>query len=149
MAGVFFYKQKTAYEMRISDWSSDVCSSDLIGSGQGTQNQNVNVNEASTFNLRGIGPSATLTLLNGNRFAYSGTQSVIDISAIPTAAVERIEIVADGASAIYGADAVAGVVNILLRKDYEGVTTSARLGGSTDGGRSEEHTSELQSLMRH
>src|SRR3546814_16376635 len=68
-----------------------------IGSGQGTQNQNVNVNGASTFNLRGIGPSATLTLLNGNRFAYSGTQSVIDISAIPTAAVERIEIVADGA----------------------------------------------------
>ncbi len=105
-----------------------------IGSGQGTQNQNVNVNGASTFNLRGIGPSATLTLLNGNRFAYSGTQSVIDISAIPAAAVERIEIVADGASAIYGADAVAGVVNILLRKDYEGVTTSARLGGSTDGG---------------
>src|SRR3546814_13318324 len=82
--------------MSISDWSSDVCSSDL--------------------------------------FAYSGTQSVIDISAIPTAAVERIEIVADGASAIYGADAVAGVVNILLHKDYEGVTTSARLGGSTDGG---------------
>lgn len=105
-----------------------------IGSGQGVQNQNVNVNGASTFNLRGIGPNATLTLLNGNRFAYSGTQSVIDIGAIPTAAVERIEIVTDGASAIYGADAVAGVVNILLRKDYEGVTTSARIGGSTDGG---------------
>ena len=105
-----------------------------IGSGQGVQNQNVNVNGASTFNLRGIGPNATLTLLNGNRFAYSGTQSVIDISSIPTAAVERIEVVTDGASAIYGADAVAGVVNILLRKDYEGVTTSARIGGSTDGG---------------
>ncbi|EZP83987.1 TonB-dependent receptor precursor [Novosphingobium resinovorum] len=105
-----------------------------IGSGQGTQNSNVNVNGASTFNLRGIGPNATLTLLNGNRFAYSGTQSVIDVSAIPTAAVERVEIVADGASAIYGADAVAGVVNILLRKDYEGVTTSARLAGSTGGG---------------
>lgn len=105
-----------------------------IGSGQGVQNQNVNVNGASTFNLRGIGPNATLTLLNGNRYAYSGTQSVIDISAIPTAAVERIEVVTDGASAIYGADAVAGVVNILLRTDYEGLTTSARIGGSTDGG---------------
>ncbi|HET6523208.1 TonB-dependent receptor [Sphingopyxis sp.] len=105
-----------------------------IGSAQGVQNQNVNVNGASTFNLRGIGPNATLTLLNGNRFAYSGTQSVIDISAIPTAAVERIEVVTDGASAIYGADAVAGVVNILLRRDYEGLTTSARIGGSTDGG---------------
>ena len=64
--------------------------------------------------------------LNGNRFAYSGTNSVIDVSAIPVAAVERIEIVTDGASAIYGADAVAGVVNILLRKDYEGFTTTAR-----------------------
>ncbi|HET6523518.1 TonB-dependent receptor [Sphingopyxis sp.] len=105
-----------------------------IGSGQGTGNENVNVNGASTFNLRGVGPNATLTLLNGNRFSYSGTQSVIDVSAIPVAAVERVEIVADGASAIYGADAVAGVVNIKLRKDYEGVTTSARLGGSTDGG---------------
>ena len=105
-----------------------------IGSGQGVQNQNVNVNGASTFNLRGIGPNATLTLLNGNRFAYSGTQSVIDISAIPTAAVDRIEVFTDGASAIYGADAVAGVVNILLRRDYEGLTTSARIGGSTDGG---------------
>lgn len=105
-----------------------------IGSGQGVQNENGNVNGASTFNLRGIGPSATLTLLNGNRFAYSGTQSAIDVSAIPAAAVERIEIVTDGASAIYGADAVAGVVNILLREDYEGITTSARLGGSTDGG---------------
>lgn len=105
-----------------------------IGSGQGVANENGNVNGASTFNLRGIGPSATLTLLNGNRFAYSGTQSAIDVSAIPAAAVERIEIVTDGASAIYGADAVAGVVNILLRKDYEGITTSARLGGSTDEG---------------
>ncbi len=105
-----------------------------IGSGQGVQNTNVNVNGASTFNLRGIGPSATLTLLNGHRFAYSGTQSTIDVSAIPTAAVERVEIVADGASAIYGADAVAGVVNIMLRREYEGVTTSARLAGSTDSG---------------
>ncbi|OWR01601.1 TonB-dependent receptor [Sphingopyxis witflariensis] len=105
-----------------------------VGSAQGTQNENVNVNGASTFNLRGIGPNATLTLLNGNRFAYSGNNSVIDVSAIPVAAVERVEIVADGASAIYGADAVAGVVNILLRKDYRGITTSARLGGSTDGG---------------
>lgn len=103
-----------------------------IGPSQGSEN--VNVNGASTFNLRGIGPNATLTLLNGQRFGHSGNSNALDISAIPAVAVERIEIVADGASAIYGADAVAGVVNILLRKDYEGVTTSARIGGSTDGG---------------
>lgn len=103
-----------------------------IGTGLGSEN--ANVNGASIFNLRGIGPSATLTLINGNRFSASGIHSSIDVSAIPVSAVERIEIVADGASAIYGADAVAGVVNILLRKDYEGVSTSARVGASTDGG---------------
>jgi iron complex outermembrane receptor protein len=103
-----------------------------LGTSQGSEN--VNLNGASTFNLRGIGPNATLTLLNGNRFGQSGNSSALDISAIPVSAVERVEIVADGASAIYGADAIAGVVNILLRKDYEGVSTSARLGASTDGG---------------
>src|SRR3546814_16644698 len=58
----------------------------------------------------------------------------MDVSAVPVSAVERIEIVADGAAAIYGADAVAGVVNILLKPDYDGVSTMARIGASTDGG---------------
>lgn len=105
-----------------------------IGNGQGAGNDNANVNGASTFNLRGIGPNATLTLLNGNRFAYTGASSVLDISAIPVSAVDRVEIVADGASAIYGADAVAGVVNIILKRDYEGLAAMGRLGASTDGG---------------
>jgi len=114
-----------------------------IGNSQGAQNENVNVNGASTFNLRGIGPNATLTLINGNRFAFSGVNSVIDVSAIPVAAVERVEVIADGASAIYGADAVAGVVNILLRRSYDGVSTSARVGGSTDGGNFQQQFSLL------
>ncbi|WOF44543.1 TonB-dependent receptor [Sphingopyxis indica] len=105
-----------------------------IGNGQGAAAENANVNGASTFNLRGIGPNATLTLLNGNRFAYTGISSVIDVSSIPVAAVDRIEIVADGASAIYGADAVAGVVNIRLKRDYHGLEAKARVGASTDGG---------------
>ena len=105
-----------------------------IGNGQGTAGENANVNGASTFNLRGIGPNATLTLINGNRFAYTGISSVIDVSAIPLAAVERVEIVADGASAIYGADAVAGVVNIRLKRNYDGLAAKARVGASTKGG---------------
>lgn len=109
-----------------------------IGTTQGTQNENVNVNGASTFNLRGIGPNATLTLLNGNRVSYTGTSAAIDVSAIPVAAVDRIEILADGASAIYGADAVAGVVNIILKPDYDGVTAKARVGASTDGGNAQQ-----------
>lgn len=114
-----------------------------IGTSQGTQNENANVNGASTFNLRGIGPNATLTLLNGNRVSYTGTSAAIDVSAIPVAAVDRIEILADGASAIYGADAVAGVVNIILKPNYDGVYAKVRGGASTDGGNRQQQYSML------
>ena len=89
---------------------------------------------ASALNLRGLGSDATLTLLNGHRLTYNAADQGIDISVIPLAAVERIEIVADGASALYGSDAVGGVANIILKSDYDGVAVSARIAGSTDGG---------------
>src|SRR5690606_39717167 len=66
------------------------------------------VTGGSSLNLRGLGPDATLTLLNGRRMAYSGFVQAVDIGAIPVEAVDRVEIVADGASAIYGSDAVGG-----------------------------------------
>jgi outer membrane receptor protein involved in Fe transport len=94
----------------------------------------VNVSNGSSLNLRGLGSDATLTLLNGRRLAYSSSRQSVDLSSIPTGIVNRIEIVADGASAIYGSDAVAGVANIILRRDAEGVVTTALIGGSTDGG---------------
>ncbi|WP_310531295.1 TonB-dependent receptor [Novosphingobium sp.] len=103
-----------------------------IGTGAGLVNSNVN--SASSVNLRGLGPDASLTLLNGHRLPYDGAFGGVDISAIPLAALDRIEVLPDGASALYGSDAVAGVVNVMLRRDYQGVTTSARLGASTDGG---------------
>ena len=100
------------------------------GAGQG----NGNLNSASTINLRGLGPDATLTLINGHRVSYDGASQAVDVSAIPVAAIDRLEIVADGASALYGSDAVGGVANIILRPDYDGLETEARLGGATDGG---------------
>lgn len=103
-----------------------------VGSGAGILNQNVNA--ASAPNLRGLGADATLTLLNGNRLPYDAAFAGIDISAIPLAAVERIEVLPDGASALYGSDAVAGVINVILRRDFEGIATSAQIGTSTDGG---------------
>lgn len=103
-----------------------------VGSGAGLVNSNVN--SASSANLRGLGPDATLTLLNGHRLPYDSALQGVDISALPLAAVDRIEILPDGASALYGSDAVAGVVNVILRRDFEGVTTSAQVGASTDGG---------------
>ena len=89
---------------------------------------------ASTVNLRGMGSGATLTLLNGRRMAPSGTVgNYVDISAVPTAAIERVDVLTDGASAIYGSDAIAGVVNFILRKDYNGAETRVRLGTKTEG----------------
>lgn len=93
-----------------------------------------NISGASTINLRGLGGDATLTLLDGHRLSYGAQRQSIDISAIPFAAVDRIEIVADGASALYGSDAVAGVANIILKRDFSGLSTTARWGASTDGG---------------
>jgi outer membrane receptor protein involved in Fe transport len=94
----------------------------------------VNVGGGASIDLRGLGSDATLTLLDGHRMPYSASRQSIDISAIPLAAVERIEVVADGASALYGSDAVAGVANIVLRRDFSGLEARARLGAATDGG---------------
>jgi iron complex outermembrane receptor protein len=102
--------------------------------GGGEQGGQQNLNDSATLNLRGLGPDATLTLLNGHRLSYDALDQGIDISAIPLGAIERIEVVADGASALYGSDAVAGVANIILRHDYEGLETTARVGGSPAGG---------------
>jgi len=108
-----------------------------IGTGAGLAN--ANVNSSSTINLRGLGQDATLTLLNGHRLPYDSVFNGVDVSAIPVAALDRIEIVADGASAQYGSDAVAGVANVILRRDFDGLVTSARLGGATDGGYMQQH----------
>ncbi len=94
----------------------------------------VNVGSASSINLRGLGSDATLTLINGHRLSYSASRQAVDISTIPLGAVDRIEVVPDGASALYGSDAVAGVANIILKRDFDGVETSARLGAATEGG---------------
>lgn len=102
--------------------------------GGGEQGGQENLNDSSNLNLRGLGPDATLTLLNGHRFAYDGLSQGVDISSIPLSAIQRIEVVADGASALYGSDAVAGVANIILRRDYQGLESTARVGAATGGG---------------
>ena len=106
-----------------------------IGTLNASGSQNTpNPSDPSTVNLRGLGSESTLTLVNGHRLAYDGATGSVDISVIPLAAIERVEILTDGASAIYGSDAVAGVANFVLRKDFSGVYTSATLGQATEGG---------------
>lgn len=80
-----------------------------------------------SINLRGLGPGSTLVLLNGRRLAPGGLAGgFVDISSIPLTAVKRVEVLTGGASAIYGADAIAGVVNFILLDDYDGAETSLR-----------------------
>ena len=94
-------------------------------------------------NLRGLGAGATLTLLNGYRLAPSSTVGeYVDLSMIPVSALERIDVLTDGASSIYGSDAVAGVINFVLRSDFEGAETSARYGTVTSGGMDEVRVSQ-------
>ncbi len=94
----------------------------------------VDLDGGTSINLRGLGSDATLTLLDGRRMSYAGVTQGVDVSAIPFGAIERIDVVPDGASALFGSDAVAGVANIVLRRRFDGLETSARLAGSTDGG---------------
>ena len=96
---------------------------------------NSQVNSGANFlNLRNLGSQRTLTLVDGRRFVSSspGSQSV-DVNSIPSALTERVEVVTGGASAIYGADAVTGVVNFVLKDDFEGVDVRAQYGTSEDG----------------
>jgi outer membrane receptor protein involved in Fe transport len=100
-----------------------------------------NATAGSGVNLRGLGSNATLVLVNGRRMAASSAGTFTDISLIPLDAIERIEILTDGASAIYGADAVAGVVNIVLKRDYTSAETRLSRGFTTQGGRDEYRVS--------
>jgi iron complex outermembrane receptor protein len=105
---------------------------------------------SASIDLRGLGANRTLVLVNGRRlpvfpFAQGGSSSqsdgasFVDINLIPLGAIERVEILKDGASAIYGSDAIAGVVNFILRKDYEGVEISFDLGSTDEGDGGEGH----------
>lgn len=92
---------------------------------------------ATGVNLRGLGPASTLVLVNGRRLAGTGSRAEFtDISALPSGAVERVDVLLDGASALYGADAIAGVVNVIMRREFDGQETRVRAsvaqGGAED-----------------
>jgi outer membrane receptor protein involved in Fe transport len=104
----------------------------------GTDRLGTNDTGATGVNLRGLGATATLVLVDGRRMAGSGvTGDFADVSAIPTAAVDHVEVLLDGASALYGSDAVGGVVNIIMRHDFDGAETRFREGFTSDGGAQE------------
>ena len=91
-------------------------------------------NGTATLSLRGLGSTRTLVLVDGRRMVGEGTGGVVNINAIPSALVERVDIVTGGASAVYGSDAVAGVVNFIIKDDFEGVEFAASTRWTEDGG---------------
>jgi len=90
---------------------------------------------STRISIRGLGTNRTLTLLNGRRVVAggSGANSSVDLNAIPLAMIERVEVLKDGASAIYGSDAIGGVVNIITRSDFSGTEIALYTGGASHG----------------
>ena len=102
--------------------------------GAGSDRSGSNSVYATGLNLRGLGPTSTLVLINGRRLAGSGFRAEFaDVSALPSGAVERVDVLLDGASALYGADAVAGVVNVILRRAFDGQESRVRVPAAQGG----------------
>jgi len=102
-----------------------------------------NLNHGAEVQLRGLGGGTTLTLVNGQRQGASGYQgSFTDVSTIPISAIERIEILPDGTAALYGSDAIGGVVNMILRRNFEGIEVRVR-GSATDSDATERSAALL------
>jgi len=119
----------------------DALSNQVQNSGftQGADYGNTFTPSANAISLRGLGPNHTLILLNGRRLAdfptaYDGTVNFTNLANIPSSIVDRIEILSGGASAVYGSDAIAGVVNIILKKQYQGFDVDLKAGGTSRGG---------------
>mgnify|MGYP006419106483 FL=1 len=110
---------------------------ELPGQGSGlSRNYNNGGSGAVRLDLRNIGSSRNLVLVDGRRWVNSGggANASVDLNSIPSALVERVEILRDGASAVYGSDAIAGVINIILKDEFEGVEASYQTGEYFDGG---------------
>jgi iron complex outermembrane receptor protein len=88
---------------------------------------------AATLNLRGLGGNRSLVLVDGRRVQPINGQLLVDLNTIPSAAIDRVEVITGGAAAVYGADAIAGVVNFILKKDFTGVTVNAQTSVTGEG----------------
>lgn len=99
-------------------------------------------NGSTNMDLRNLGSQRLLVLVNGRRWV-SSLGATVDLNTIPTSAIERVEVLKDGASALYGSDAIAGVVNIITRKDFEGVELSSYVGENMSEGDGRQYTAEM------
>ena len=110
---------------------------DAAGITVSANNAGLNTGGLSTASLRGLGSRRTLVLINGRRIAPYGSvgdSTSVDVNNIPIAAIDRVEVLKEGASAVYGSDAIAGVINFILRREYTGASISAEYGQTASGG---------------
>lgn len=149
MEGVAPVTVITAEDLEQSGFTS---MEDMLQASVGNTGRTIEGNESSwtqgahTINLRGMGANRTLVLVNGKRIpqyptATGGSTNFVDISTFPSSAIERVEILSGGASAVYGSDAVGGVVNIILKRSYEGSALNLRGEKTHEGGRDRQRAS--------
>lgn len=105
----------------------------LVAGATKSTNVTGQADATANLNLRGLGAKRTLVLVNGKRFMASNQQGIVDINNIPASLVDRVEVVTGGASAVYGSDAMAGVVNFILKKNFDGVQLEGQYGISGQG----------------
>jgi len=101
--------------------------------GNTRTSNNAGGEDFATVDLRGLGPNRTLVLIDGERVPASATTGVVDLNTVPASLIDRIEVVTGGASAVYGSDAIAGVVNFIIKDDYEGAEITVTYGSSFEG----------------
>jgi len=113
----------------------NISANSSAGGTTSMQNAGQSTYGEATASLRGLGSQRTLVLVNGRRIAnYATDGTAVDINSIPLSAIDRVEVLKDGASGVYGSDAVAGVINFILRKDFHGVEATAYYGKPTTSG---------------
>lgn len=112
----------------------------FVSGGQGSPTTSLGI---ASVNLRGIGTNRTLVLIDGRRPQPINAALVVDLNTIPSAAIERVETITGGASAVYGPDALAGVVNFVLKNDFEGVDVDYQITDTFDGGGQENRFNTL------
>jgi outer membrane receptor protein involved in Fe transport len=125
----FDFQQETNVEEVLNDMPQVVAASSGVSNNPG--------GGVATVDLRGLGTQRTLVLVDGRRYINSGTAQVVDLNTIPSALIERVDIVTGGASAVYGSDAIAGVVNFIMKSDFEGIELNGKydISHEGDGGR--------------
>ncbi|MEW9898341.1 TonB-dependent receptor [Chitinivorax sp. PXF-14] len=119
----------------VEELVQSITSTSAVGGTSTAQGAGLSTYGMSSVSMRGLGGNRTLVLVNGRRLAnYATDGTTVDINSIPLSSIERVEVLRDGASSVYGSDAVAGVINFIMRKNYNGFEASAYTGSPTRSG---------------